>query len=175
MCDEPVRSGVPEAGPVQTAFPRLFQPQDIGPIRVRNRIVSTAHATSLIQEGVPSDADRSSFARRARGGVALQVTEGTAVHPASVAGSTIWPAYEPKIVPALAALGACVRAAGGVDGTVRLWDTSNGVLLHALRAERRYEGFDITGLTGVTEAQRRTLLALGAVEGNAPPPSGLTG
>jgi WD40 repeat protein len=66
-------------------------------------------------------------------------------------------------------------ASGGLDGTVRLCDTSSGVLLCALRVERRYEALDITGLTGVTEAQRQALLALGAVERNGPPPSDLTG
>jgi hypothetical protein len=36
--------------------------------------------------------------------------------------------------------------------------------LRTLRADRRYERLDITGLTGVTEAQRAALLALGAIE-----------
>jgi hypothetical protein len=36
--------------------------------------------------------------------------------------------------------------------------------LHTLRPERRYERLDITGLTGVTEAQRAALLVLGAVQ-----------
>ncbi|HVN54388.1 MAG TPA: hypothetical protein VMT46_08665 [Anaerolineaceae bacterium] len=47
---------------------------------------------------------------------------------------------------------------------MRLWETSSGVELRTLRAERRYERMDITGLSGITEAQRRALLALGAVE-----------
>ena len=33
-----------------------------------------------------------------------------------------------------------------------------------LRAERRYEALDITGLTGITDAQRGTLFTLGAIE-----------
>jgi hypothetical protein len=37
-----------------------------------------------------------------------------------------------------------------------------------LRAERRYERLDITGLTGVTSAQRTALLALGAIEQHGP-------
>jgi WD40 repeat protein/transcriptional regulator with XRE-family HTH domain len=61
-------------------------------------------------------------------------------------------------------------ASGGVDGTVRLWDTSNGALRRALRPERRYEGVDITGLSGITEAQRVALFALGAVERSDPTP-----
>jgi WD40 repeat protein len=55
-------------------------------------------------------------------------------------------------------------ASGGDDGTVRLWAPSTGVCLRLLRDDRRFERVDITGLTGVTEAQRQVLLALGAVE-----------
>jgi WD40 repeat protein/transcriptional regulator with XRE-family HTH domain len=55
-------------------------------------------------------------------------------------------------------------ASSGVDGTVRLWDVPGGSLRRTLRAERRYHGLDITGLAGITDAQRRTLLTLGAVE-----------
>jgi WD40 repeat protein len=55
-------------------------------------------------------------------------------------------------------------ASGGLDETVRLWDTSTGTCLHVLRTARPYEGMDITGLTGVTAAQRGALLSLGAVD-----------
>jgi WD40 repeat protein/transcriptional regulator with XRE-family HTH domain len=55
-------------------------------------------------------------------------------------------------------------ASGGLGGTVRLWDARSGTPLRALRAERRYECMDITGLTGITDAQRQALLTLGAVE-----------
>ena len=64
---------------------------------------------------------------------------------------------------ALSADGA-VGVSGSADGTVRLWNTTDGTLLRTLRVDRRYERLDITGLAGVTEAQRRTLLALGAVD-----------
>jgi WD40 repeat protein len=59
-------------------------------------------------------------------------------------------------------------ASGGLDGTVRLWEASSGVSLRVLRSDRRYERLDITGLTGVTEAQRAALLTLGAVDHQAP-------
>ena len=55
-------------------------------------------------------------------------------------------------------------ASGGFDGTVRLWEVTTGASLRTLRADRRYERLDITGLTGVTSAQHAALLALGAVE-----------
>src|SRR5436853_303173 len=59
-------------------------------------------------------------------------------------------------------------ASGGLDGTVRLWEASSGVSLRILRSDRRYERVDITGLTGVTAAQRAALLTLGAVDHQAP-------
>ena len=55
-------------------------------------------------------------------------------------------------------------ASGGLDETVRLWDARLGTCLHILRTARPYEGMDITGLTGVTAAQRGALLSLGAVD-----------
>src|SRR5207302_7802414 len=58
-------------------------------------------------------------------------------------------------------------ASGGSDGMVRLWEASSGTCLRTLQAERRYEGLDITGLTGITDAQRTALLALGAIERSA--------
>jgi WD40 repeat protein/transcriptional regulator with XRE-family HTH domain len=55
-------------------------------------------------------------------------------------------------------------ASGGDDGILRLWDAESGVARLTLRADRRYERLDIRSLTGVTDAQRAALLALGAVE-----------
>ncbi|HWE62212.1 MAG TPA: tetratricopeptide repeat protein, partial [Chloroflexota bacterium] len=55
-------------------------------------------------------------------------------------------------------------ASASRDGTVKLWEASSGVCLRTLRADRPYERLDITGLSGVTAAQRAALLALGAVE-----------
>jgi WD40 repeat protein len=49
----------------------------------------------------------------------------------------------------------------GSDGT-HLRDTDSGRLLRTFRVDRPYERMDITGLSGLTDAQRRTLVALGA-------------
>ena len=55
-------------------------------------------------------------------------------------------------------------ASGSFDGTLRLWDAASGAWLRTLRVDRRYERLDITGMTGVSDAQREALLALGAIE-----------
>jgi WD40 repeat protein len=55
-------------------------------------------------------------------------------------------------------------ASGGDDGTVRLWEAGSGAFLRSLRSDHHYQRLDITGMTGVTEAQRAALLDLGAIE-----------
>jgi hypothetical protein len=57
-----------------------------------------------------------------------------------------------------------VQASGGEDGVVQFWDARRFARQRTLRPDRRSERMDITGLTGVTPAQRVALLALGAVE-----------
>jgi WD40 repeat protein/predicted ATPase/transcriptional regulator with XRE-family HTH domain len=55
-------------------------------------------------------------------------------------------------------------ASCGDDGAVMLWDSRTGHLIRTLRRDRPYERLDITGIKGLTEAQKATLRALGAVE-----------
>ncbi len=56
-------------------------------------------------------------------------------------------------------------ASCGDDDTIQVWDLESGEHLRTLRRDRPYERLDITGITGVTEAQKVTLRALGAIEG----------
>ena len=51
-----------------------------------------------------------------------------------------------------------------LDETMRLWDVQSGRCLDVLRAPRPYEGMNIAQVTGITEAQKGALRALGAVE-----------
>lgn len=55
-------------------------------------------------------------------------------------------------------------ASCGDDGVITLWDLESGEPLQTIRRDRPYERLNISGLTGITPAQRAALLALGAVE-----------
>ncbi|MFW9262264.1 NB-ARC domain-containing protein [Nostoc sp. CALU 546] len=57
-----------------------------------------------------------------------------------------------------------ILASGSEDETIQLWNVTKGDRLKTLRADRPYEGMNITGVTGLTSAQIETLKALGAVE-----------
>lgn len=52
------------------------------------------------------------------------------------------------------------------DGAIILWDLETGEQLRTLRRDRPYERLNITGIRGLTEAQKTTLHALGAIEHN---------
>ncbi len=52
---------------------------------------------------------------------------------------------------------------GSGDETIKLWDVKTGHCLKTL-TDRPYEGMNITGVTGLTQAEKATLKALGAVE-----------
>jgi len=55
-------------------------------------------------------------------------------------------------------------ASGSEDESIKLWDVKTGECLKTLKSSRPYEGMNITGVSGLTEAQKITLKDLGAVE-----------
>ncbi len=57
-----------------------------------------------------------------------------------------------------------VLASSSADETIRLWEVRTGQCQKLLRAERPYEGMNIAGVKGVTQAQKATLKLLGAIE-----------
>ncbi|MCC5660791.1 hypothetical protein LC608_28220 [Nostoc sp. XA010] len=54
-------------------------------------------------------------------------------------------------------------ASSSQDDTIRIWDVETGECLKILRNDRPYQGMNVTRITGITEAQRSSLKALGAV------------
>ena len=58
-------------------------------------------------------------------------------------------------------------ASCGDDGAIRVWDLASGQHLRTLRRDRPYERMNISGVQGLTEVQKASLRALGAVEERA--------
>ncbi|MUG98832.1 NACHT domain-containing protein [Scytonema sp. UIC 10036] len=59
----------------------------------------------------------------------------------------------------------CMLATGSEDGTIKLWKTQTGECVKKLRIPGLYEGMNITGVIGLTAAEKVTLQALGAKAG----------
>lgn len=54
-------------------------------------------------------------------------------------------------------------AGANQQGYIRLWDVQTGSAIQTLQIPKPYAGTDITGVTGITPAQKTALLALGAI------------
>jgi WD40 repeat protein/transcriptional regulator with XRE-family HTH domain len=55
-------------------------------------------------------------------------------------------------------------ASGSDDGTIKLWDSNTYECLKTFQSAKPYEKMNITHTTGLTEAQKVALIALGAIE-----------
>jgi 2,4-dienoyl-CoA reductase-like NADH-dependent reductase (Old Yellow Enzyme family) len=66
-----------------TLFPNLFEPIQIGSVRLRNRIFSSGHMTCMLSDGLPNADFVAYHEARAAGGCGLIITESAAVHPTS--------------------------------------------------------------------------------------------
>lgn len=55
-------------------------------------------------------------------------------------------------------------ASCGDDGAIKVWDLASGAYWQTLRHDRPYERLNITGIRGLTEVQKASLLTLGAFE-----------
>jgi WD40 repeat protein len=64
-----------------------------------------------------------------------------------------------KVSPDGSMLASC-----GDDGAITLWSLESGEHLRTLRRDRPYERLTITGIQGLSDAQKASLRALGAVE-----------
>ncbi len=71
-------------------YPLLFSPLRLGPLRLDNRVVFSAHLTNYALDGLPTRQHAAYYAARAAGGAGLIITEEHSTHP------TDWP-YEKLI------------------------------------------------------------------------------
>jgi 2,4-dienoyl-CoA reductase-like NADH-dependent reductase (Old Yellow Enzyme family) len=94
------------------AYPLLLSPLRIGPVEIRNRVVSTAHQTTLVEDGLPTDDFVAYHAARAEGGAGLICIEATAVHPSGLLTGHTIAGYDPRVVERLARVADAAHAGG---------------------------------------------------------------
>jgi 2,4-dienoyl-CoA reductase-like NADH-dependent reductase (Old Yellow Enzyme family) len=92
-------------------FEKLASPLRLGPVEIANRIVSTAHQTTLVHDHLPTDEFVAYHEARAVGGVGLIVLEATAVATGLLTPHTLG-GYLPEIVVGYRRVAAAVRPHG---------------------------------------------------------------
>ena len=55
-------------------------------------------------------------------------------------------------------------ASCGDDGAIQIWEMDTGEHVTTLRRDRPYERLNITGIKGLSDAQKQALKMMGAVE-----------
>ena len=99
---------------VNPQFKHLFSPYKLRNLELRNRVVSTPHTTSLVEDGMPGDRYTAYVGEKAKGGCGLIITFGSAgVHHTS-AGSA-WgevDLFEDRVVPYLQKMADVVHGHG---------------------------------------------------------------
>ncbi|MEO0835645.1 MAG: hypothetical protein AAFY16_06585 [Cyanobacteria bacterium J06642_3] len=53
---------------------------------------------------------------------------------------------------------------GSQNGTIKLWDINSRSCIKTFNPPRAYSQMNITGVTGLSESEKATLIALGAIE-----------
>ena len=95
-----------------TALPHLFEPLTIGPVTIRNRIVSSGHDTVMARDGKVSDQLLAYQEARAEGGVGLIVVQVAGVHPSAKYTSNVLMADDDSCIPSLTELATAVHSHG---------------------------------------------------------------
>ncbi|RST71235.1 FAD-dependent oxidoreductase [Siminovitchia acidinfaciens] len=95
-----------------SSFKYLFTPQKIGAITVKNRIFSTGHMTTYVENGLPTDQLIAYHRERAKGGAGLVIVEANAVHPSAAFTSNTLSAFTDEIIPHYRKMGEAVHEFG---------------------------------------------------------------
>ncbi|PRX29740.1 hypothetical protein SAMN05216257_1101 [Meinhardsimonia xiamenensis] len=111
----------------------LLQPFRLGPLTLRNRLMTTAHEPAYTEDGMPKERYRAYHVERARGGIALTMTAGSAVvsrdSPPAFGNILAW---KDEVVPWIRQLTDAVHAEGAAVmiqlthlGRRARWDTGD--------------------------------------------------
>jgi 2,4-dienoyl-CoA reductase-like NADH-dependent reductase (Old Yellow Enzyme family) len=93
-------------------YPRLLSPVAVGPLTLRNRVVSTSHQTGLVHDHLPTAEMLAYHEARARGGAAAVFVEATATDPSGLLTAHTIGGFLPEIVSVYERLAERVQGAG---------------------------------------------------------------
>ncbi len=85
-------------------FKHLFTKLQIGNTEIKNRILSTAHQTNHVINGIPTDDLIAYHEARAKGGIGLVILEAAAVHPSGMLTTNTIAGFDQKVVDAYSKL-----------------------------------------------------------------------
>lgn len=131
--------------PADYSVDSIFTPFTLGGVRIKNRFAMAPMTRNFSPDGIPGTDVAEYYARRARHGVGLVVTEGTVVdHPGSSHSSTVPRIYGDK---ALAGWAEVVRRVHAEDGKIfaQLWHVG----LDPLAGEALGPGTTLIGPSGL--------------------------
>ena len=100
------------AAETEMALPNLLSPLSIGPVTVRNRIVSSSHQTTLVHQHLPTDEFVAYQAARAAGETGLIIMEAVAVAPSGLLTAHTLGGYLERIVDGYRQVAAAVQQHG---------------------------------------------------------------
>lgn len=93
-------------------FKHLFSQVEIGNTVLKNRILSTAHQTNHVVDGIPTEDMIAYHEARAKGGIGLIILEAAAVHQSGMLTTNTVAGFDPRIVNAYSALAKSVHKHG---------------------------------------------------------------
>lgn len=93
-------------------FPHLFTSFTLGPLRLKNRIVSTAHGTYMPVNGLQTPQIVAYQRERAQGGVGLIILEATSTHPTGIGAGRYAVAHTDDCIPGYRAVIEAIHAEG---------------------------------------------------------------
>ncbi|RNB81193.1 FAD-dependent oxidoreductase [Brevibacillus fluminis] len=91
------------------SFTYLFTPVKIGSVWIKNRILSTGHMTTFVDNYLPTDQFIRYHRERAKGGAGLIVIEANAVHPSAIMTPKTISALQDEVIPYYRKLAEAVR------------------------------------------------------------------
>ena len=115
-----------------TNFEHLLSPIQLGSIQVRNRVLVSAHVPGFAEDNKPGEKYIDYQRQYAVGGVGLQITGGTPIHPSgmlSLNADGLWN-LDDSIIPGYQKLSAAIHQEGGRI-LAQLAHSAGTVLIHA--------------------------------------------